>query len=89
MSRPESELTRKSQKLNRAKTARLRGGKGKGRAREGKNMGFSRSHNDELNAFERGRAGADTPIPKPDTELSMSIQNDGQLVEVPNQAKLT
>ncbi|MBR2979138.1 MAG: hypothetical protein IKC51_04325, partial [Myxococcaceae bacterium] len=58
LSRPESELTRKSQKLNRANTARLRGGEGKGRAREGKNMGFSLSHNDELNSLERGRAGA-------------------------------
>ena len=25
-------------------------------------MGFSLSHNDELNSLERGRAGADTPL---------------------------
>ena len=40
-------------------------------------MGFSRSHNDELNAFERGRAGADTPtsIQDFDASLSMAIQD--------------
>ena len=37
-------------------------------------MGFSRSHNDELNAFERGRAGADTPMLIQDNALPMSIQ---------------
>jgi len=52
-------------------------------------MGFSRSHNNELNSLERGRAGADTPISKPDTEVSMSIQNDGQIFKAPKQGKLT
>ncbi|MBR2979140.1 MAG: hypothetical protein IKC51_04335, partial [Myxococcaceae bacterium] len=75
LSRPESELTRKSQKLNRANTARLRGGEGKGRAREGKNMGFSLSHNNELNSLERGRAGADTPMSIQDFDLPMSIRD--------------
>ncbi|MBR2978966.1 MAG: hypothetical protein IKC51_03420 [Myxococcaceae bacterium] len=39
-------------------------------------MGFSRSHNDELNAFERGRAGVDTPmsIRGDAVSLSMAIQ---------------
>ena len=37
-------------------------------------MGFSRSHNDELNAFERGRAGADTPTSIQDFDVPMSIQ---------------
>ena len=38
-------------------------------------MGFSRSHNDELNAFERGRAGADTPMSIQDFDAPLSIQD--------------
>ncbi|MBR2979272.1 MAG: hypothetical protein IKC51_05020, partial [Myxococcaceae bacterium] len=51
---------------------------GRGRAREGKNMGFSRSHNDELKSLERGRAAADTPMLIQDfgASLSMAIRND-------------
>ena len=39
-------------------------------------MGFSRSHNDELNSVVRGRASADTPmsIRDFDASLSMAIQ---------------
>ena len=48
---------------------------GKGRAREGKNMGFSRSHNNELNSVVRGRAGADTPMSIRNFDVSMSIQD--------------
>jgi len=43
-------------------------------------MGFSRSHNDELNAFERGRAGADTPMSNQDFDASMSIQDNSLLM---------
>jgi len=38
-------------------------------------MGFSLSHNDELNAFERGRAGADTPMSIQDFDVLISIQD--------------
>jgi len=37
-------------------------------------MGFSRSHNDELNSVVRGRAGADTPMSIQDFDVSLSIQ---------------
>ena len=36
-------------------------------------MGFSRSHNNELNSVVRGRAGADTPMLIQDFDVSMSI----------------
>ena len=39
-------------------------------------MGFSLSHNDELNSVVRGRAGADTPMSIQDFYLPMSIQDD-------------
>jgi len=41
-------------------------------------MGFSLSHNNELNSLVRGRAGADTPmsIQDFDASLSMAIQDD-------------
>ena len=41
-------------------------------------MGFSRSHNDELNSVVRGIAGADTPMLIQDfgASLSMAIQNN-------------
>ena len=38
-------------------------------------MGFSRSHNDELNSVERGRAGADTPMSIQDFDVLISIQD--------------
>ena len=38
-------------------------------------MGFSRSHNAELNALERGRAGADTPMSIQDFDVLISIQD--------------
>ena len=38
-------------------------------------MGFSRSHNNELNSVVRGRAGADTPMSNQDFDVSMSIQD--------------
>ena len=38
-------------------------------------MGFSRSHNNELNSVVRGRAGADTPMSIQDDAVSLSIQD--------------
>ena len=38
-------------------------------------MGFSRSHNNELNSAERGRAGADTPMSIQDFDVLISIQD--------------
>ena len=38
-------------------------------------MGFSRSHNNELNSLERGRAGADTPMSIQDFDALISIQD--------------
>ena len=38
-------------------------------------MGFSRSHNDELNAFERGTSAADTPMSIRDFDVLISIQD--------------
>ena len=38
-------------------------------------MGFSRSHNNELNSVVRGRAGADTLMSIQDFDASMSIQD--------------
>ena len=38
-------------------------------------MVFSLSHNDELNAFERGTSAADTPMSIRDFDVSMSIQD--------------
>ena len=38
-------------------------------------MGFSLSHNDELNSLVRGRAGADTPMSIQDFDVSLSIQD--------------
>jgi len=35
-------------------------------------MGFSRSHNAELNALERGTSGADTPMSIQDFDVSTS-----------------
>ena len=35
-------------------------------------MGFSLSHNDELNSIERGRAGAGTPMSIQDFDVPMS-----------------
>ena len=39
-------------------------------------MGFSRSHNNELNSVVRGRAGADTPMSIQDFDASLSIQDN-------------
>ena len=39
-------------------------------------MGFSRSHNDELNSAVRGTSAADTPMSIRDFDVSMSIQDD-------------
>ena len=36
-------------------------------------MGFSLSHNNELNSVVRGRAGADTPMSIQDFDASMSM----------------
>ena len=38
-------------------------------------MGFSRSHNDELNSAVRGTSAADTPMSIRDFDVSMSIQD--------------
>ena len=38
-------------------------------------MGFSRSHNNELNSVVRGRAGADTPTSIQDFDVLISIQD--------------
>jgi len=38
-------------------------------------MGFSLSHNNELNSAERGRAGADTPTSIQDFDVLISIQD--------------
>ena len=38
-------------------------------------MVFSRSHNNELNSLERGRAGADTPMSIQDFDALISIQD--------------
>ena len=38
-------------------------------------MGFSLSHNDELNSLVRGRAGADTPMSIQDFDVLISIQD--------------
>ena len=43
-------------------------------------MGFSRSHNFELKAFERGRADADMPMSNQDFDVSMSIQDNSLLM---------
>ena len=55
-------------------------------------MGFSRSHNNELNSVVRGRAGADTPmsIQNFDVSLSMAIRDFDasmtiQVFDAPNQ----
>ncbi|MBR2979822.1 MAG: hypothetical protein IKC51_07820, partial [Myxococcaceae bacterium] len=56
--------------------ARLRGGEGKGRAREGKNMGFSLSHNNELNSVVRGTSAADTPVSIQDFAASMASRTN-------------
>ena len=39
-------------------------------------MGFSLSHNDELNSLERGKAGADTPKSIRDDAVPMFIRDD-------------
>ena len=39
-------------------------------------MGFSLSHNNELNSVVRGRASADTPMSIQDFDVLISIQND-------------
>ena len=39
-------------------------------------MGFSLSHNNELNSVVRGRAGADTPMSIQDFDASLSIQDN-------------
>ena len=38
-------------------------------------MGFSRSHNNELNSVVRGTSAADTPMSIRDFDVSMSIQD--------------
>ena len=38
-------------------------------------MGFSRSHNAELNALERGTSGADTPMSIQDFDVPLSIRD--------------
>ena len=38
-------------------------------------MGFSRSHNDELNSVVRGTSAADTPMSIQDFDASLSIQS--------------
>ena len=38
-------------------------------------MGFSRSHNNELNSVVRGTSAADTPMSIQDFDVSMSIQD--------------
>ena len=38
-------------------------------------MGFSRSHNNELNSAVRGTSAADTPMSIRDFDVSMSIQD--------------
>jgi len=38
-------------------------------------MGFSRSHNAELNALERGTSAADTPMSIQDFDVLISIQD--------------
>ena len=38
-------------------------------------MGFSLSHNDELNAFERGTSAADMPMLIQDFDVLISIQD--------------
>ena len=45
-------------------------------------MGFSRSHNAELNALERGRAGADTPMSIQDFDVLISIQDFDVLISI-------
>ena len=39
-------------------------------------MGFSRSHNDELNSVVRGTSAADTPMSIQDDAVPMSIQDN-------------
>ena len=43
-------------------------------------MGFSLSHNDELNAFERGTSAAETPMSIRDFNVSAAIQDDKKVV---------
>ena len=49
-------------------------------------MGFSRSHNNELNSLERGRAGADTPMSIQDFDVLISIQNDAVSLSIQDNA---
>ena len=45
-------------------------------------MGFSRSHNNELNSVVRGRAGADTPMSNQDFDVLISIQDFDVLISI-------
>jgi len=45
-------------------------------------MGFSRSHNNELNSLERGRAGADTPMSIQDFDVSFVSHNQSTRFEI-------
>jgi len=47
-------------------------------------MGFSRSHNNELNSVVRGRAGADTPMSNQDFDVSMSSRANKKRFEYKN-----
>ena len=49
-------------------------------------MGFSLSHNDELNSVVRGRAGADTPMSIQDFDVLISIQNDAVSLSIQDNA---
>ena len=49
-------------------------------------MGFSRSHNNELNSVERGRAAADTPMSIQDFDVLISIQNDAVSLSIQDNA---
>ena len=49
-------------------------------------MGFSRSHNNELNLVVRGTSAADTPMSIQDFDVLISIQNDAVSLSIQDNA---